>query len=119
MRIWRLACNASVMCFVLYVSRKIVPTPKQRHTKSRRNRRRSHHALKKQAIFVCPKCGQPVLPHQVCPNCGFYNGREIIDTLKKLTKKERKQKELEMQKHEKEQTKRGKSVNMEDLSKKI
>jgi len=32
----------------------------------------------------------------VCENCGFYKGREIVDVLKKLTKKERKEKEKEL-----------------------
>lgn len=100
-----------------------MPVPKQRHTKSRQNKRRSHHALKKGAIFVCSKCGQPILPHQVCRNCGFYNKREVIDTLKKLTKKERKKKEKEMKAREKEQikgqTKEKKDLDITEMSKKI
>lgn len=96
-----------------------MPVPKQRHTKSRQGKRRSHHALKKRAILVCPKCGRPVLPHQACFDCGFYNKREVIDTLKKLTKKEKKKKEREMKAYEKEQAKEEKSLNMEGLSKKI
>jgi len=64
--------------------------PKQRHTKSRRNRRRSHHALKKQGFSVCPKCGEPILPHNLCSNCGVYSGKEVIDVMAKLDKKERK-----------------------------
>jgi large subunit ribosomal protein L32 len=89
-----------------------MPIPKQRHTKSRRNRRRSHHALKKQALGLCPKCGQAVLPHMVCKNCGTFKGREVIDVLKKLNKKERKQKEKEIV----EQEKQAKSPDMESLS---
>ena len=73
-----------------------MPVPKQRHTKGRRNRRRSHHALKKLNLIACPKCGQMNLPHQVCFNCGIYKNMEVIDVLKKLTKKERKQKEKEL-----------------------
>jgi len=94
-----------------------MPVPKQRHTKSRRNKRRSHHALKKKLFSVCPKCGSPVLPHQICRNCGSYAGREVIDVLAKLTKKERKKKEKEMAGQEKEQAKE-KELSMEDLSKK-
>jgi len=89
-----------------------MPLPKQRHTKSRRNKRRSHHALKARILNVCPKCGQSVLPHQVCLNCGTYKGREVIDVLKKLTKKERKAKEKEI----KEGGKESKAMQMEDLS---
>jgi len=32
----------------------------------------------------------------MCENCGFYKGREVVDVLKKLTKKERKAKEKEL-----------------------
>lgn len=93
--------------------------PKQRHTKSRRNKRRSHHALKKGQFFYCQKCGSPVLPHTLCWNCGTYAGQEVIDVLAKLTKKERKKKEKEMAAAEKEKTEKGgKELSMEELSKK-
>jgi len=90
--------------------------PKQKHTKSRRNKRRSHHALKKKYLSICSKCGEPVLPHRLCGNCGTYAGREVIDVLAKLTKKERKKKEKEMVAQEKEKT-AGKELTMEELSK--
>jgi large subunit ribosomal protein L32 len=77
--------------------------PKQKHTKSRRDKRRANIFLKSPTLAVCPKCGKPVLPHTVCPNCGYYKGVEVIDVLKKLTKKERKQKEKEMKAKEKEE----------------
>ena len=91
--------------------------PKQKHTKSRRNRRRSHHALEGQGLSLCPKCGASVLPHRLCQNCGTYAGREVIDVLAKLTKKEKKAKEKELGGQEKEQPK-GQDLNMENLSKK-
>lgn len=47
-------------------------------------------------ILKCKKCNEPALPFTLCVNCGTYKGREIIDVLKKLTKKERKQKEKEL-----------------------
>ena len=47
----------------------------------------------------CAKCGVAALPHKVCVNCGFYKSREVVDVLKKLTKKERKTKEKELRKH--------------------
>jgi large subunit ribosomal protein L32 len=30
------------------------------------------------AIQYCGQCGEPVLPHHVCPKCGFYQGREVV-----------------------------------------
>ena len=70
--------------------------PKQKHTKSRRNKRRMHIFAKAPALNKCPKCGRPVLSHTVCSNCGYYKGMEVIDVLKKLTKKEKKQREKEI-----------------------
>jgi len=89
-----------------------MPTMRQRHTKSRRGKRRSHHALKTQIFGLCAKCGQSVPPHRVCPNCGTYQGKEVIDVLKKLTKKEKKEKQKEMVEQEKE----TKKMDMESLS---
>ncbi len=37
------------------------------------------------------------MPHVVCANCGFYKGKEVVDVLKKLTKRERKAKEKELE----------------------
>jgi large subunit ribosomal protein L32 len=67
-----------------------------RSTHSHTRNRRSHHALKGARFSQCPKCGVEVLPHTLCLNCGTYKGRETIDVLKKLTKKERKKKEKEL-----------------------
>jgi large subunit ribosomal protein L32 len=75
--------------------------PKQRHTKGHRNQRRMHIFVEAPAITKCPKCQKPVLPHTVCQNCGTYKGREVIDVLAKLTKKEKKQKEQEMKTQQK------------------
>ncbi|HAM96166.1 50S ribosomal protein L32 [Candidatus Azambacteria bacterium RIFCSPHIGHO2_01_46_10] len=70
--------------------------PKQRHTKSRRNRGRSHLALAKAGLIKCPKCKADILPHRVCFNCGTYKGKAVIDVLAKLDKKEKKAKEKEI-----------------------
>jgi large subunit ribosomal protein L32 len=94
-----------------------MPIPKQRHTKSRRNRRRSHLKLKKRLVSSCPKCGEAILPHHVCAFCGFYNGKEEIDVLAKLEKKDKKKKEKELKEHEHD-VKKEKPLNLEELSKK-
>ncbi len=54
--------------------------PKRKTSPSRRNMRRSHHALKPVSVMECPNCGELKLPHHVCPACGFYDGREILPT---------------------------------------
>jgi len=74
--------------------------PKKRTAKSKRNMRRSHHGRARLQLSVCPKCAQRVPRHIVCPNCGTYKGRVVIDVLKRLDKKERKAKEKELAEHE-------------------
>ena len=79
-----------------------MPVPRQRHTKSKRNRQRSHQALQTVGIMSCLKCGQPVLPHVACKNCGTYKGREVLDVMKKLTKREQKKRAKELKAQEAE-----------------
>jgi len=54
------------------------PLPKQRVSRTRRDRRRTHHALKAKNLVQCSNCGEMRLPHRVCPNCGYYKGREVV-----------------------------------------
>jgi len=76
--------------------------PRHKHTRSSVGQRRMHIFVTPTSLAVCPKCNAPVRPHTVCKKCGFYKGQEVIDVLGKLTKKERKVKEKEMQNAEKE-----------------
>ena len=52
--------------------------PKKKTSPSRRNMRRSHHALKPAAYAECPNCGELKRPHHLCKACGYYDGREVI-----------------------------------------
>ena len=52
--------------------------PKRKTSKSKRNMRRSHHALSPGRSSTCPDCGEPRLSHTVCPSCGKYRGRQLI-----------------------------------------
>jgi large subunit ribosomal protein L32 len=40
--------------------------------------RRSHDSLRVEAFQECSNCGELKQPHNLCPSCGHYNGREII-----------------------------------------
>ena len=55
-----------------------MPNPKKRQSRSRRGKRRSHDALSAPAASICPRCAEPKRPHQVCPKCGFYRGKEVL-----------------------------------------
>ncbi|HTH96201.1 MAG TPA: 50S ribosomal protein L32 [Stellaceae bacterium] len=52
--------------------------PKKKTSKSRRNMRRSHHALSPVAYAECSNCGELKRPHHVCGSCGQYDGREVV-----------------------------------------
>ncbi len=51
--------------------------PKKKTSKSRRNIRRSHLALKPVNISFDPTTGEPKLPHHVSPS-GYYKGKRAI-----------------------------------------
>jgi len=55
------------------------PLPKRKVSKSRRNRRRSHHALSLNHLVVCETCSNYHISHRVCPKCGSYNGETVMD----------------------------------------
>jgi large subunit ribosomal protein L32 len=54
--------------------------PKDRTSRSKRNMRRSHDALRPPALAPCPQCKEPRAPHRVCGNCGTYNGLTVVAT---------------------------------------
>ncbi len=52
--------------------------PKRKLSRSRGGKRRSHRALQAPTLSMCSQCKQPKTPHRVCPNCGYYAGRQVI-----------------------------------------
>jgi large subunit ribosomal protein L32 len=55
------------------------PHPKRKHSSGRRDRRRAHDALTPTHLVVCDHCGEMHLPHNMCPKCGHYHNREVVD----------------------------------------
>lgn len=54
--------------------------PKRKLSKARKRKRRSHLFLTARATTICEHCSQVTLPHRVCPNCGWYQGRQVVRT---------------------------------------
>ncbi|WP_022661298.1 50S ribosomal protein L32 [Paucidesulfovibrio longus] len=52
--------------------------PKKRTSHSRKGMRRSHHKVETPNVVYC-ECGEPSLPHRVCPSCGTYRGRQVLN----------------------------------------
>ena len=53
--------------------------PKKKVSKSRRNQRRSHDALKPSSYAECANCGELKRPHHICAACGYYDDREVVE----------------------------------------
>ena len=51
------------------------PHPKRKHSKSRRDMRRAHDALQPRNLTACS-------------NCGFYEGKEVVEVKKEKKKAE-------------------------------
>jgi large subunit ribosomal protein L32 len=67
-----------------------MPVARQKHTKARRDRARVHLEMKTVKTVACSNCSSQVLPHAVCPKCGYYKGKEVVNTMKKAEKKAKK-----------------------------
>ncbi len=52
--------------------------PQRRTSKTAKRLRRSHFKLEVTGLITCPHCGAMIRSHRVCPNCGFYGGKEIV-----------------------------------------
>lgn len=53
--------------------------PRRKHSKTRRDKRRTHKVATVPALSTCSQCGEPKMPHRACGNCGFYRGREVLE----------------------------------------
>ena len=54
--------------------------PKRKLSSARKNKRRSNvWKLQAPALTKCSQCGSFKSPHRVCPTCGSYTGRKVIE----------------------------------------
>jgi large subunit ribosomal protein L32 len=56
-----------------------MPNPKRKHSKTRRDKRRTHYKAVAPTVSVCSNCGASVQYHRVCPECGFYRGKPAVE----------------------------------------
>ena len=54
--------------------------PKRKTAKSAaRSRRAANMQTSAKDLVKCPQCNEPKLSHRMCPECGYYNGREVVE----------------------------------------
>ncbi len=63
--------------------------PKRKHSKARGRKRRTHQKLSMPLLIECKQCRKPKPAHRVCPYCGYYAGREIVEIKIKERKKKK------------------------------
>ena len=47
--------------------------PKNKSSRSHRDKRRANWKMTAPTLVKCSKCGALTMPHRVCRNCGSYN----------------------------------------------
>ena len=52
--------------------------PKKKVSKQRKRKRNGDKKAPVPSLVACPNCGDPKLPHRVCPTCGMYRGEQVI-----------------------------------------
>lgn len=59
--------------------------PKKKTSRARRNRRRSHDALKLPQLSKCARTGAPKLSHRVCEESGYYGkNKQVFEVEERL-----------------------------------
>ena len=54
--------------------------PKRRTSKAKTSSRKSANMkMSAPGLSTCPQCHEPKLPHRVCPNCGYYDGKDVVN----------------------------------------
>ncbi len=53
--------------------------PKKKTSRARQGERRSHLHIALVSMTACPHCRKLRQPHRVCPHCGYYKGKPVIE----------------------------------------
>ena len=57
--------------------------PARRTSKTTKRMRRSHFKLSVTGLTKCSNCGATIVSHRVCPECGYYDGKQVVDVKSK------------------------------------
>lgn len=52
---------------------------KRRFSKARTASRRAGFKIQPVTLVDCPQCHKRMVPHRVCPACGYYAGRQVLE----------------------------------------
>lgn len=55
------------------------PLPKRKMSRRRKLNRRNHDKLSMNHLVKCTNCNAYHQAHHVCANCGYYDGRQVIE----------------------------------------
>jgi len=83
--------------------------PQRRISKTRKRQRRSHFRLENPSMMVCPNCGEVKLAHVVCKECGYYDGKQVLEV-----KAKKAEEEVQPAKEEKKAKKAKKAEKVEE-----
>ena len=56
--------------------------PKGKISKARRNSRKANWKVSTPSIVECPHCHEYKSQHRVCANCGYYDGKQVVNVEK-------------------------------------
>ena len=60
--------------------------PKGKTSKARKHARSANWKVNVPAVVDCPHCHEKKVAHQVCKNCGYYDGEQVVSVDKKESK---------------------------------
>ena len=58
--------------------------PFRRTSKTSKRMRRTHFKLSVSGLVTCPNCGATIKSHNICPKCGYYDGKKVVEKYAKV-----------------------------------
>lgn len=53
--------------------------PKRKTSKSKQRKRKAAQKINSPALVECSQCHHLKPPHHVCPNCGYYGKKKVLE----------------------------------------